>query len=195
MKKLNLFALVAICMLTLGVSKNVNAQISAGVSGGLGLPMGDFGDKTKMGASMGFGIGALGRYAINDNLHVGAGLGYYMFSGQEIDLGLLGKMKPSYNIIPITASVDYYFMTEGIKPFATLDLGMFNVGGKVELGGSSTAMTAETKFGFGVGAGAAMELNDNMDLFGTVKYNSVAITGGTVSWVGLNVGVSMKFGN
>lgn len=210
MKKLNLFALAAIVMLTLGVSKNANSQISVGLTGGVGLPMGEFGDKAKGAAETGFGGGIQGRYAINDNIHAGIGLGYYMFKGPEFDLSALGgpKFTSSYSIMPITLSGEYYFMTDGFKPFATIDLGMYGWGSKVESSAytvsgvnfpATTTEKKETKFGFGIGAGAAYGLSDNLDIMGSLKYNSFSATSGTstisISWIGINVGVAMKFGN
>lgn len=194
MKKFNLFTLLVIGALTFGIQKNANAQFSAGLFGGMGLPMGDFGNKTVLGANNGFGGGVKARYAINDNLHVGIGITYYKFSAQEVDLGYT-KMKPDYSLLPISFSADYYFMTDEIKPYATLDLNLAHFSQNISIGGISSNAVSETKPGFGIGAGLAYALTDNLDAFGVVKYQSVFATGTSISWVGINLGASMSFGN
>ncbi len=206
MKKLNVPALVAMTMLTLSVCQKADAQISAGLTLGVGIPSGEFADKAKGGATTGFGGGLQGRYMINENFHAGIGLGYYTFTGPEADLSGLGgpKITSNYTVMPITLSADYYFLTDDFKPFATIDLGMYRFGTKVESSAytssgvaipAASADTSETKFGFGFGLGAAYALADNFDLLGSIKYNSFSASSGTVGWIGINVGIAMKFGD
>jgi opacity protein-like surface antigen len=171
-----------------------NAQISVGLTGGVGLPLGDF----AAAASTGIGGGLQGRYHLNDNLAIGLNFGYYTFSGISIDMGPQGKISTSFNIIPVTASCEYFFSDGDFKPFAALDLGMYSLGAKVDATASNgTTLSAdsprENKFGFGIGAGAAYGLSDKFDLIGSVKYNTIVGDNSNLNWIGVNVGVSMKF--
>ncbi len=185
--------MIAVAGIVTGSVLTSNAQISIGLTGGLGLPMGDFGKL----ASTGFGGGLQGRYHVNDNLAVGLNLGYYTFGGVSIDLGSLGKISSSYNIIPITLSGEYYFSDGDFKPFAALDLGMYSLGANVESTSNGVTTSADAdrlnKFGFGIGAGAAYGLSDNLDLISSVKYNTILDDASNLNWIGVNVGVSMKF--
>ncbi len=205
MKKLNLFALVAIVMLTLGVSSNANAQISVGLTVGAGIPMGDMADKAKADLGTGFGGTLQGRYHLNDNMAFGVNIGYYSFKPNNIPAGFTA----SAPVLPISLAFDYYFMDEGFKPYAGLELGFVNATYKMSgLGADISASKGGLMFAPVVGA--AYGVSDNLDILLNFKY-VYGMTAGTVNatvlgttvpvdienttYVGINLGVQMKFGN
>jgi hypothetical protein len=158
------------------------AQISVGAYGGAALPMGDLSDAK---FKMGFGGGVSGRYWLNDNMAAGVNFGYYSMTN---DLSSDFTM----SFMPITAAFDYYFMTEGFKPYAGVELGLTNTTTKLTLPFLGTMENSETPFSYGIVLGAAYGLNDKMDVFGNVKYFSVATEGGTSTFLPINVGINYK---
>ncbi len=185
MKKL-LLSLAAVAM---GFA--ASAQIGVGLSGGFNLPMGDFGDKDKGGFKSGFGVGVHGRYALNDNMQVGLNTGYYSWTNATLD-------KVTFRIIPIAGVFDYYFMTEGFKPYAGLDVGFYL--GQAALDGKTDNIDAVNKFGLAPHLGAAYGVSDNLDIFGNVAYNMIFAkdddTGQSdINYIGINVGIMYKIGN
>lgn len=181
MKKL-LLSLAAVA-----VGFAASAQISIGAYGGLALPMGDLSDgKYKMG----FGGGVAGNYSLNDNMTVGANIGYYSFTNEASD-------DITMTSLPIMATFNYYFADEGFKPFVGAEVGMSMVTSKFNILGIS-AEGKSTAFGFGLVGGAAYGMSDNLDLFAAVKYNQFSLGGdlnGTLSYLPINIGILYKLGN
>ena len=181
MKKL----LLSLAVVAMGFA--ASAQISVGAYGGLGLPMGDLSDgKYKMG----FGGGIVGNYALNDNMTAGVNIGYYSFTNEASD-------DITMTSIPIMGTFNYYFTDEGFKPFVGAEVGISMVTSKFSLLGT-TIEGSSSAFGFGLVGGAAYGLNDNMDVFAAVKYNSFSLGGdltGTLAYLPINVGIVYKLGN
>lgn len=170
--------LLSIAMVVAGAA--AYAQISVGAYGGAALPMGDLSDaKWKTG----FGGGISGRYWLNDNMAAGVNIGYYSMSNETFS-------GASLSFMPITAAFDYYFMTEGLKPYAGLELGMTNATSKIEFFGV-TAEASEANFSYGIVVGAAYGINDNMDVFANLKYFSV-LSDPSMNILPINVGINYK---
>lgn len=173
MKKVLLTAVVVLFALT------ANAQIKVGIGAGLGLPMGDFGD----GFKSGFGGAVTGKYMLSENMAVGLNIGYYSFKSKASDDIKLSMM-------PITGLFNYYFATEGFKPYAGADLGFYSAKVKSDIAGFSFS-TSETKFGFAPVVGFEYGLGETMNLDVNAKYNMVS----DANFVTINVGINMVFGN
>jgi opacity protein-like surface antigen len=177
MKKIFLlFAFAAI------FSVKAQAQVQLGLHAGVGIPMGTFGDASKLG----IGGGGNFKYLLSDNFALGANVSYYTFGGK--DLGIPGFEVPSLNLIPIHANAEYYFGDGSTKPFIGADLGvtMSSVSG---IDGSG-----ETNLSFAPILGIKFGLGDSVDLFGNAKYNVVTGDGESQSYVGINFGLLFNLG-
>lgn len=166
MKKL--FALLFVLML-IGFTSNSNAQISLGVGGGIGLPMGNFGDV----AEMGFGGLVRGEYPMSDDMNLTFTTGYLMFGGKE--LGVPGaSVKSSWSAIPLLAGAKYFF-GDGLYGMAEVGLNMLTVKVEMDLLGSKFESDAsESKIGYSAGVGYELPLGDAMKLDLGVKYQALA---------------------
>lgn len=191
MKLNNLFAVIAMAGLTLGVN-TANAQISISAYGGLALPMGDMADEAKGDLKTGFGGGLAGRYWLNDNMAAGINLDWYGNKPNTEVPGIDQKILTSSYM----AAFDYYFMDEGFKPYVGLQLGY--IATKYSASGNGFELE-ETNGGFGLAPvlGAAYEINDNLDVFLNLKYvigmNSSDKVDINTSMLPINIGISYKF--
>ncbi len=152
----------------IGFTSNSNAQISLGVGGGIGLPMGNFGDA----AEMGFGGLVRGEYPMGD-MNLTFTTGYLMFGGKEI--GSPGFMiKTSWSAIPLLFGSKYYF-GDGLYGMAEVGLNMLTV--KIEMdifGAKGESEASESKIGYSAGVGYELPLGDAMKLDLGVKYQALA---------------------
>lgn len=191
-------------MLTLGVCINSKAQLSAGLSGGIGLPMGDMGDKAKGGLATGFGGEIQGRYMLDDYMAVGLNVGFYNWG---ISATVPSGVTLTFTTMPIVGTFEYYFADDGFKPFAGVELGYTTWSAKAEgsvtVSGVTVNMSSSNSGGglaFAPCVGAAFGLSDAVDVFAKAKY-MYGMTEDTgkgatnLTYVGINLGVSLKFGN
>lgn len=154
-------SILAAVIIALGFTA-ANAQIKLGGNLSLVVPMGDFLGKDYANMGMGFGLGVTGTYMLNDNMGVGAGLGYNVMSNKDDSKGKL-------SIVPIVGNFTYYFATEGIKPYAGLDLGIYMM--KTSYDG--TEINSLNKIGFAPTVGAEYDLSDILALNANIKYNYI----------------------
>jgi opacity protein-like surface antigen len=190
-----------------------NAQVSVGLTGGLGLPMGDMASKDKMNIGNGFGGGITARYWLNEKMAVGLNASYFSFTPNDIPSGVTASM----SVLPISAGFDYYFMEEGIKPFVGLELGMVNnsikfsqtvSGVTAESTASKTGLLVAPVVGIAYGVTDAIDISLNakyiygmtdgkVDVKTTFNGNSTTISQDwyNTTYVGINLGVSYKIGN
>jgi len=167
---------------------NAQAQINVGATIGAQIPMGDFSNDLKTG----FGINAVGKYMLNENMALGLNLGYSKF-GTDID-GL------SCSMMPVTALFEYYFGDGNVKPFLGADLGLYNYNAKVEytiMGQSQSSSDSKSYLGFAPTVGILCDLNDNFSLLANLKYNYVmskddATGESAATWLGINVGAIFR---
>jgi hypothetical protein len=126
------------------IVSSLNAQIRLGASFGYAIPTGDFGtiNKSGFGGSIGTKYQLLPRFALTNSV------GFYAFgrSGGDIGdfalkLGLsqatadllrfvnqsgIDKIEiPKVNFFPINLGFEYYILTDKIRPYLGLDLGMY----------------------------------------------------------------------
>jgi len=160
---------------------NTQAQMSIGVTGGIALPMGDFGTAL----NMGFGGGLVGKYMLNENMAVGANVGYIQFS-TDLD-GF------STSMMPITGLFEYYLGSGSFKPYLGADLGMYNL--SVTVTYLDTEISAsEMYFGFAPTAGFLYGINDNMAFNVNAKYHYVMSGDGSSTFLGVNLGLIYTLG-
>jgi len=196
MKKVFKFLVVA--ALSLFIGGVANAQIKLGVSPGIQIPVGDFGDFYKLG----FGGGINGEYLVTENIGVGLNVGYYTFKGKEFGLGFdldLGDYfemdfdmsfgAERINIIPITLNGKYYFTTEGFQPYGGVDAGLYMLNSS--FGGASNT---DMYFGVAPVLGFQYGFTDALALDLNAKYNLIFSEGSTTSTLGFNVGIVFAFG-
>lgn len=221
--KMNLkkFSLI-IALATIGTF-SANAQISLGLTGGfatgmdLANPISGSSDPKKLMSDNGFGGGLTGRYWLNDKMAVGLNVSYFSFGVKDVPSGITS----SYSIMPISLAFDYYFMDEGFKPFAGLEVGYLSCSWLAKYpadykgAGNSAFDVSYANNGLFLApvVGAAYGLNDNFDIILNAKY-VLGLNGGkqdlkyslsgipsdkidaiASSFVNINLGVSYKFGN
>jgi outer membrane protein W len=151
---------------------SASAQISVGATIGAQMPLGDFGD----GFNTGYGINAVGKYDLNEQMKVGLNIGYNSF-GTDID-------DISASITPITGLFEYYLPMEGFKPYVGADLGLYSI--KVEAFGESSS---DTYLGFAPTAGALYDFSEQLSFSANLKYNYISSDDGSSAYLGINVGV------
>ncbi|MDR1729134.1 MAG: porin family protein [Prevotellaceae bacterium] len=177
MKKVIFTAILAI-----STAVSVNAQWKAGADLGIQIPIGTFGDAYNLGV----GGTVAGEYLVTESIGAGLQLGYFSFGGKEI----MGIETGSMSVVPITATGKYYFLREGFKPYAGLDLGFYVLSFESpDLFGLGSITVSETKFGLAPVLGLQYEFSDNWALDGNLKYNYVTASGDALSTFGINVGI------
>lgn len=183
MKKTSLLIFVLMCFL----SYNAKAQFVAGATLGLQVPVGDFGD----GAKAGVGINLSGHYMLKENMAVGLNIGFNRFGGQDFGFGD-EDYNYSYSMIPVTGLFEYHFSAGSIKPYAGLELGLYNFGYRVKYGGE-VERDGESYFGLAPAAGVLYNINENLILCANLKLNNVFAEGDNLTWIGINAGVRIPF--
>jgi hypothetical protein len=178
MKKVLVVLIALFCLV--GIT-NAQSKFGVSVQGGVGLPMGDFGDLCKTG----FGGFATGTYTINPNLDVIATVGYMTFSWKNVD-------DASSSYIPILGGVRYYFGKDKFRPYVTGMAGIFSGKTKFKVFGIEVEGTS-SDFGFGAGGGFLYELGKKLNLDVTATYNSISADGSTSNWLTVGAGVHFAF--
>jgi hypothetical protein len=150
--------LLVLILLVGAVSAQKKITMSAG--GSLALPMGDFGNVV----GVGFGATVGGEMPLTDKIIGTATLGYLMWGGKELDLGL-GKITTDFSSIPILVGAKYYF-NKGFYGIGQLGFHMFTITAKSTItffGSTSTAEASESTTEFTIGIGGGYEIG-NLDL-------------------------------
>ena len=180
MKRIVFFSLLVALFAT-----QAQAQISVGGTFGLALPAGDFAD----GANTGIGGQAVVKYNITDRYTLGVSYAYYNF-GTELD-------EMTFSIAPLVATFEASWGEAKLKPFAAIDLGMYTLGVKLDVG-SVEHSTSDNYFGMAPSIGFNHELTDNLILTSNMKYHFIfgkddADEASTTSFFGVNVGLLYRF--
>jgi outer membrane protein W len=167
-------------------SVNTNAKFKLDFNGGL---MSTFEKESKMY----FGGGISGEYLVTPNIGIGLGVGYYTNSvtGYIEDYGVNGTVTSSF--IPVTLFGRYYFLTKSIQPYAGVDIGLYNIGGKVEYEGESESGSI-SNFGLAPVLGLQFKLSKTLALDVNAKYNYIFIKEGNGYNFCFNVGIVYTFG-
>ena len=178
------------------------AQIKVGVQAGFITTPSDL--KTGLVSESfgpGLGAGITVRKALTDNISVGANLGFYKI-GSPSDLP--SGFEVSAWVLPLAVAGEYYFMTEGFKPFVGAEIGTAFAHFGFDFAGMSESATERGMYIAPV-AGFAYGLTDAIDFTFSAKY--ALFTPGassinsqtadeTANWshAGINAGIAIAFG-
>ena len=189
------------------------AQIIVGLNTCVGIPTLDLGDKYKMNLGYGYGAGINIRYAVEKRISVGINVNYILFTQNNLKAGETGNVI----ILPVTSTLNYYFMQNGIKPFVGIELGLINnytkfykiyPGVNVESTGFISGLLFAPVVGFNIA------IADDLDASLSAKYfygmtdgkqnMKTTINGSTTdmsynyintTFIGLNLGIAYKLHN
>lgn len=183
MKKVILMLVVALSVMS------ASAQIKVGANAGLQVPTEDC-------AKLGFGGAISGEYLLlNESLGVGLNVGFYAFGGESYEEDGI-EISGSSFLIPVALTGRYYFLTEAIRPYAGVDLGLYNLGYKITakfMGESASDTETVSKFGLAPVIGLQYGLSSALALDVNAKYNLIFTEGKSTNIIGFNVGVVYKF--
>lgn len=172
-----------------------NAQFSLGISGSPAFPLGNFGNV----ANTGFGFNADAKYAVNENILVGASIGYNQFGASLAGFNLNNVFNNiDFTIVPILASVDYLLATEDFKPYIGVDAGVYNA--SLDLG---IFDVSQASFGLAPKLGFMYAINDQLDFNADIKYHLIyadfSVLGvdvvDNITYLPINLGIRVKFNN
>ena len=186
------FAVLAVLAGTASAGSN-----KIGVTGGLGIPTGTYGDA----AANGWHIGATGTHMVNDQWGFGGDLAYHSWNasddvntGAEVLFGPGSEFK--WSAIQATAHAIMTIPTQNnVKPYAKVGAGLYNVGLKLN-SPSGDASDSKSKLGFNVGAGFNYAANSNVTLGLSGTYHMVQAKNDLGSDVNFfQVGVDVLWGS
>ena len=134
-----------------------------GLTGGLGIPTGNYGDA----AAKGWQIGATGTHMVNSQWGFGGDVAYHAWSGSdnanaaaEVLFGPGSEFK--WSAVQATAHAIMTVPTQNnVKPYAKVGAGLYNVGLKLDTPTSNTS-DSKSEFGFNVGGGFNVLTHSNM---------------------------------
>jgi len=135
-----------------------------GLTGGLGIPTGNYGDA----AAKGWQIGATGTHMVNGQWGFGGDVAYHAWSGSddanaaaEVLFGPGSEFK--WSAIQATAHAIMAIPTQNnVKPYAKVGAGLYNVGLKLDTPTSGSSSDSKSEFGFNVGGGFNVLTHSNM---------------------------------
>jgi len=155
---------------------------SFGLSAGLTVPTGDFGN----GFKSGYNISALYEY------HKAATPVAFRLEGQFQDFSAKGGSTETYKTFGGLANALFYLPTQStVKPYLTGGIGFFN--NKFDLGSDCTGVlescsSSENKFGFDLGGGLEFELS-GMSTFLEADWQLISLTGASAKMIPIRFGV------
>jgi opacity protein-like surface antigen len=144
-----------------------------GLTGGLGIPTGNYGDA----AAKGWQIGAVGTHMVNTQWGFGGDVAYHGWGGSDALNSLVQPAGGSFKWSAIQATahaVMAFPTTSNAKPYAKVGAGLYNVDLKLS---SPVGNTSESKseFGFNVGGGVNFLTKSNMQWGLSGAYHIVPI--------------------
>lgn len=155
-------------------------QISGGAQLGLLTPMGENSGDSQ------FGLNLMGRYEVNDQMNIGANIGYYQKSNSTTIFGT--TIKSAVFSLPVTLTGEYLFSNNDFRPYASADLGLFAFGARFN--GESSSSSYLT---LAPGAGGRYAINKDLSLDISLKYHLVFNNNNTSGFLATNVGVLYAF--
>ena len=167
---------------------NSQAQMQVGAFGTYNKLLGDAGD----GAPAGFGGGVDFKYFVSKKFALGANLGYISHSQEEEFFGI--KTKVTTTILPITVNAQYFFTEEGFRPYAGMGLGLYGLGGSLEVAGASEDFETQNEFGLAPHVGAQYFFNESVGLDLNLKYHYIMTEEEATTAFGVNLGLVFQFG-
>ena len=166
MKKIVL-SLATVLLFAMG--SNAQKQVGGGL-GMLRLSLGSGTDATNL-----LGLHAFGKYNVNDNVRIGANLGYYSKSEDGL----------SFFSMPISGLVEYTKNSGKLTPYGGIEVGLNSMGFRYK--GESES---EGFLFFAPVAGIEFELTKQLNGLVNAKYNYIMTEGEATTGIGFNVGVA-----
>jgi opacity protein-like surface antigen len=154
---------LGVALLIVGASAASAGTNWVGISGGAGIPTGDYGDA----AATGWNVGVTGTHMISDQWGFGGDLGYHAWNGSsDMNAAAEALFGPgsefSWNALQANAHAIMAFPTQtSVQPYAQAGVGLYNVTAKLKspLGDDDTS---KSKLGFNVGGGMYFPTASNM---------------------------------
>jgi len=198
MRRKSLFFSMALALLVAPLGSMALAGAwSFGVTGGTGLPTGDFADEQKGNATTGFQAGGNADYAISDMFRVGLDGSYvqnkndwegktvtFDFSDIDPSVGSVDVKfdKLKYDTWQIGAHGKYMFPMSNapLSPYAVLGLGIYNTTLKIDATEVSSGQTFsddfkfDSRFGGKLGLGAVWKASSVIGVGAEVNYNFIS---------------------
>ena len=146
-------------LLILFFSASAISQIGVKAGFALGEPL----DDNTSNMHLGFDVGVT--YDITENITAELLL-ESIGRKESFTLPFFGTVETKSNIMPITVGAHYTFLTDKVRPYAGLNLGIYRF--KAEVFGNSQS---ESYFGFHPKAGVSLEITENIFIDVTAKYH------------------------
>lgn len=149
-----------------------------GLVGGLGFPIGDFGDA----ASLGFHLGGTGTYMVSDRFGFGGDIVWHSHGvDDEFEEALAAASGVSVDVTLSTLQFGahgVYVLPSGpvVQPFLKYGVGIYNGTAKVEAGAQSSD-ESEADVGFNLGGGVHYRGSGAIGYGGEVLYHYIASDG------------------
>jgi opacity protein-like surface antigen len=186
-KKLSLGAITL--AFALMMPSGASAQLTYGVSTGMSIPQGDFGNSQ----TTGYNVGAEAFYTLPHlkGIGVGGNVAFNMFKGKELsDGGFIVKYE-NITACAILPSIRYLFPLEKNSSFglyAQVGVGLNALDGVADAAG---IIKTETDLAWALGVGVTYKLNDKITLLASPNYNSISAA---ASWNYFSVNAGIVFG-
>ena len=161
MKKMTLLLGAAALVMSVGVANAGSNWI--GLSGGAGIPTGDY----NKAASTGWHLAATGTHMIDGQWGVGADLGYHAWGGSsDANAAAVAAFGPgsefNWSAFQATAHGVMAFPTKSeMKPYATAGVGLYDITSRLKSPAGNDHVS-KNELGFNVGAGMDMGTRHNM---------------------------------
>ncbi|MFC2092652.1 hypothetical protein ACFLSV_02015 [Bacteroidota bacterium] len=181
-----------------GYSQSKYPYWSVAATGGLTLPVGDFGDSYDACGNVGGDV----IFHFNPNWSVIGNVTYNflgeiyrgsVFSGS----GYLTLLSNSH-YLEVTTGVRRYYVRETVKAYGETEIGLYSyhVDGytlTTSLGTAITPSITENDFGLNVGGGVEIPLSKAVDILGKLKYHAIFTSYTTKSYIGFYGGLNVNF--
>lgn len=164
----------------------LKAQISLLPSVGVQIPTGGFSSDNYLGTDFG-GTLAL-KYEITESFDMGLSVGYHRFS--------YSLEKQMNAMIPITATFENRFGDYAFKPMIGFDAGIYNFYHTEKTTNDTYSLNTtrtDTKMGIAPSVGFYINLSDAYSLCAIAKYHYACDDSNPYTYVGLNVGLNIRF--
>jgi opacity protein-like surface antigen len=161
MKSMSVLFSVAAIALCASVA-NAGGPNWVGLTGGAGMPTGDYSDA----AATGWQLGATGTHMLDKQWGIGGDLGYHAWGGSDAaNTAAEAAFGPgsefSWHALQMTAHGLMAFPTKSeMKPYVTAGAGMYDVSSKLS-SPSGDATASKNEFGYNLGAGMDMKTKRN----------------------------------
>jgi len=166
---------VAIAAAAPGASAQSSSNpFQIGGAAGIAFPTGDLGTGTNTGYNVTLAVGYNPPVA-PVGLRFEAAYNEFGFQGGGGNI----------NIPAFTANAVFALPASGFTPYAIGGAGLYRPGASATFGTTSS----ENHFGFNVGGGVKLPFSTSFETFVEARYNHVSVTGGSLSFIPVTVGI------